>query len=117
MDEAKQYQVRIAASAASDIQDIRRYILETFCYEAYAKNFSRKITEAIQKMNIFPLAYPKTGFVIEGYEIRFRVWKSYLIFFIVRESEGQIIRVLKDRMYWQAVLKRMASEQGKSTGK
>ena len=31
--------------------------------------------------------------------------------FIVREDEVQIIRVLKDRMYWQAVLKRMINEK------
>lgn len=106
----KHYQVRIADVAAADIKNIRQYILDTFRYEAYAKDFSRKITDAIEKMNIFPLAYPKTGFVLEGYEIRFRPWKSYLIFFIVREDEVQIIRVLKDRMYWQAVLKRMIRE-------
>ena len=110
MDEPKQYRVSIAALAVADIKNIRQYILDTFCYEAYAKDFSRKIADAIEKMNIFPLAYPKTSFVLEGYEIRFRPWKSYLIFFIVREDEVQIIRVLKDRMYWQAVLKRMTRE-------
>ena len=110
-EEPKQYRVCIAALAAADIKNIRQYILDTFCYEAYAKDFSRKITDAIEKMNIFPLAYPKTGFVLEGHEIRFRPWKSYMIFFIVHEDEVQIIRVLKDRMYWQAVLKRMTSEK------
>ena len=110
MDEPKQYRVSIAASAVADIKNIRQYILDTFRYEVYAKDFSRKISDAIEKMNIFPLAYPKSGFVLEGYEIHFRPWKSYLIFFIVREDEVLIIRVLKDRMYWQAVLRRMARE-------
>lgn len=110
MDEPKQYKVSISAMAVADIKNIRQYILDTFCYEAYAKDFFSKIADAIEKMNVFPLAYPRTGFVIEGYEIFFRPWKSYLIFFIVHEDEVRIIRVLKDRMYWQAVLKRMTRE-------
>ena len=110
-EEPRHYRESIASSAVADIKNIRQYILDTFCYEAYAKDFSRKIADAIEKMNIFPLAYPKSGFVLEGYEIHFRPWKSYLIFFIVREDEVQIIRVLKDRMYWQAVLKRMINEK------
>lgn len=111
VEEPKHYHVSIASSAVADIKNIRQYILDTFCYEAYVKDFSHKITDAITKMNLFPLAYPKTGFVLEGYAIHFRPWKSYLIFFIVREDEVQIIRVLKDRMYWQAVLKRMIREK------
>ena len=38
----KHYQVRIADVAAADIKNIRQYILDTFRYEAYAKDFSRK---------------------------------------------------------------------------
>jgi len=115
VEEPKHYHVSIASSAVADIKNIRQYILDTFRYEAYAKDFSRKIADAIEKMNIFPLAYPKSGFVLEGYEIHFRPWKSYLIFFIVREDEVQIIRVLKDRMYWQAVLRRMTREDENKT--
>ena len=115
VEEPKHYHVSIASSAVADIKNIRQYILDTFRYEAYAKDFSRKIADAIEKMNIFPLAYPKSGFVLEGYDIHFRPWKSYLIFFIVREDEVQIIRVLKDRMYWQAVLRRMTREDENKT--
>lgn len=52
-EEPSHYRVSIASSAVADIKNIRQYILDTFCYEAYAKDFSRKITDAIEKMNIF----------------------------------------------------------------
>ncbi len=57
VEEPKHYHVSIASSAVADIKNIRQYILDTFCYEAYAKDFSHKITDAITKMNLFPLAY------------------------------------------------------------
>lgn len=52
VEEPKHYHVSIASSAVADIKNIRQYILDTFCYEAYAKDFSHKITDAITKMNL-----------------------------------------------------------------
>ena len=42
VEEPKHYHVSIASSAVADIKNIRQYILDTFCYEAYAKDFRTK---------------------------------------------------------------------------
>lgn len=33
--------------------------------------------------------------------------RHYLIFFVVENSTITVIRVLKDRMYWQSIIKKM----------
>ncbi len=33
--------------------------------------------------------------------------KSTIIFFVVEDSTITVIRVLKDRMYWQSIIKKM----------
>lgn len=48
-----------------------------------------------------------TGYVIEGLEIYFKPYSTYLIFFVVEENMVTVIRVLKDRMYWQSIIKKM----------
>ncbi|MCI8267646.1 MAG: type II toxin-antitoxin system RelE/ParE family toxin, partial [Lachnospiraceae bacterium] len=48
-----------------------------------------------------------TGYVIEGLSIYFKPYSTYLIFFVVEDSTITVIRVLKDRMYWQSIIKKM----------
>ncbi|MDE6844912.1 MAG: type II toxin-antitoxin system RelE/ParE family toxin, partial [Lachnospiraceae bacterium] len=55
----------------------------------------------------FPMGYESTGYVIEGLNIYFKPYNTYLIFFVVEDSTITVIRVLKDRMYWQAIIKKM----------
>ncbi|MCI8579929.1 MAG: type II toxin-antitoxin system RelE/ParE family toxin, partial [Dorea sp.] len=39
--------------------------------------------------------------------IYFKPYSTYLIFFVVEDSTITVIRVLKDRMYWQSIIKKM----------
>ena len=32
---------------------------------------------------------------------------TYLIFFVVEDNKVTVIRVLKDRVYWQSIIKKM----------
>lgn len=66
-----------------------------------------KIKKAIQSLNPFAEAYEKTGFIIEGFEVYYKPYSTYLIFFVVDGTTIVVIRVLKDRMYWQAIINRM----------
>ncbi len=50
---------------------------------------------------------PNTGYVIEGLSIYFKPYSTYLIFYVVEDSTITVIRVLKDRMYWQVIIKKM----------
>lgn len=85
----------------------KKYILDTFKYREYAENFSKKIKKAIKELDSFPKGYEATGYVIEGLSIYFKPYSTYLIFFVVENSTITVIRVLKDRMYWQSIIKKM----------
>ena len=76
-------------------------------YREYAENFSRKIKSAIKALDPFAEGYEKTGYIIDGFEIYYKPYSTYLIFFVVEDMTVTVIRVLKDRMYWQAIIKRM----------
>ena len=76
-------------------------------YREYAENFSRKIKSAIKALNPFAKGYEKTGYIIEGLEIYYKPYSTYLIFFVVEGTTVTVIRVLNDRMYWQAIINRM----------
>lgn len=90
-----------------DIKNTKTYILQTFMYREYAENFSKKIKAAIKVLDPFAEGYEKTGYVIEGLEIYYKPYSTYLIFFVVENTTVTVIRVLKDKMYWQAIIKRM----------
>ena len=107
MDNPKKYKVLISNDALLDIKSTKRYILDTFKYREYAENFSKKIKKAIKELSSFPTGYEETGYVIEGLSIYFRPYSTYLIFFVVEDTTVTVIRVLKDRMYWQSIIRRM----------
>ena len=50
--------------------------------------------------------YEKTDFVVEGKNIYYKPYSTYLIFYVVEDMEVIIARVLKDGMHWQAVMNR-----------
>lgn len=106
-EEPKKYRILLSKDAMQDIKAHKSYILKTFRYREYAENFSQKMKEAIKGMSPFAEGYEKTGYTIEGLDIYYRPHHSYLIFFVVEDAKVTIIRVLKDRMYWQAIIGRM----------
>lgn len=107
MNRAKKYKIVLSKDALQDIRENKRYILEKFKYKEYAENFSKKIREAINKLDPYAEGYEKTGYVIDGEEIYYKPYDTYIIFFIVQDVKVIVIRVLKDRMHWQSILKRM----------
>ncbi|MFR4126319.1 MAG: type II toxin-antitoxin system RelE/ParE family toxin [Roseburia inulinivorans] len=107
MDKNKKYKIVMSKDALQDIKSIKTYILQTFMYREYAENFSRKIKSAIKALDPFAEGYEKTGYIIDGFEIYYKPYSTYLIFFVVEDMTVTVIRVLKDRMYWQAIIKRM----------
>ena len=78
-----------------------------FRYKEYAENFSKKIKSAIRALDPFAEGYKKTGYVIDGLKIYYKPYSTYLIFFVVEGATVTVIRVLKDRVYWQAIINRM----------
>lgn len=107
MEKPNKYKILLSKDALVDIRETKEYILTTFKYREYAENFSGKIKKAIRELNVFPTGYEKTGCIIEGLEIYFKPYSTYLIFFVVEDNKITVIRVLKDRMYWQSIIKKM----------
>ncbi len=107
MDKTSKYRVLLSKDALEDIKQTKKYILTTFRYREYAEDFSKKIKKAIKELNVFPTGYERAGYVIEGLEIYFKPYSTYLIFFVVENNTVTVIRVLKDRMYWQSIIKKM----------
>lgn len=101
------YKIILSKDALQDIKSTKKYILTTFKYREYADNFSKKIKAAIQNLNPFAEGYEKTGYVIESLTIYYKPYSTYLIFFVVDGTTVTVLRVLKDRMYWQSIIKRM----------
>ena len=106
-DKPKKHKIVISKDALLDIKSTKKYILDTFKYREYAENFSRKIKKAIKALDSFPKGYEAMGYVIEGLSVYFKPYSTYLIFFVVEASNITVIRVLKDRMYWQSIIKKM----------
>lgn len=107
MDKPKKYKILLSKDALQDIKDNKSYILKNFKYREYAENFSKKIKKAIKELDPFAEGYEKTGFLIEGLEVYYKPYSTYLIFFVVEDVTVTVVRVLKDRMYWQAIINRM----------
>ena len=107
MDKSKNYKIVLSKDALQDIKNTKSYILQTFRYREYAENFSRKIKSAIKALDPFAEGYEKTGYNIEGLEIYYKPYSTYLIFFVVEDMTMTVVKVLKDWMYWQAILRKI----------
>jgi len=107
MKNPKKYKIVISKDALWDIKSTKKYILDTFKYREYAENYSKNIKKAIKELNSFPKGYETTGYIIEDLNVYFKPYNTYLIFFVIENSTITVIRILKDRMYWQSVIKKM----------
>lgn len=103
----KKYKVLLSKDALTDIKETKQYILARFKYQGYAENFSKKIKKAIQQLDIFPTDYKKAGYEIDGLEVYYKPYSTYLIFFIIEDDTVLVIRVLKDGVFWQKVIQKM----------
>lgn len=97
----------MSIDALQDIKNIKKYILVKFKYREYAENFSKETKKAIKSLTTFAEGYEKSGYEIEGLEVYYKPYSTYLIFFVVENTTVTVIRVLKDRMYWQGIISRI----------
>ena len=111
----KKYKIKYTYSNRDDIRRMKKYILENFKYRELGENFTKKIKTAVDELKTFSTVYNKTGIRYRGYDIYLKPYRTYLLFYIVNESLSvvTILRVLKDGMNWQYILKRWIHEQDK----
>lgn len=106
------YKIVIADSAKKDIIQMKKYILKHFYYRELAEDFSKKIKSILGKLDTFPRGHQPTDFIYRGYTIYIVPRNTYLIFYTVSEvaTTVTILRVLKDSMDWQQVIKRWLTQ-------
>ena len=107
------YKVEYSLTSRDDMKRMRHYIIKTFKYLEYGKNFTKKMKEAKQRLLEAPFGYHSTELVYRGYDIRLLVHKGYLFFYTldVKNKTINVIRVLQDGMDWMRIIKRWIKEQ------
>ena len=101
----KNYKIKYTPSSQSDVKRMRKYILHIFKYLELAKNFDNKISNALKMIKTAPHIYQPTKFYYKEYEIYMRCIDSFLFFYIIESSTIILLRVLKDGMNWEYIIK------------
>lgn len=101
----KNYKIKYTQISQSDVKQMRKYILDNFKYLELVENFDKKISNAIKTIQNAPDIYNPTEFYYRGYKIYMRCIDSYLFFYIVENSTVVLLRVLKDGMNWEYIMK------------
>jgi len=84
---------------------MKRYILNEFKYFEYGLNFDNKIKEATTIIRSVPKSSKVTEFRYRELDIYMRCVKSYLYFYVVENKTIIILRVLKEGMNWEYIMK------------
>lgn len=109
----KKYKIKYTYSSRDDIKGMKKYILDNFKYRELGENFTKKIKAGVDGLKVFPLGHSTTGMHYRGYDIYFKPYRTYLLFYTVDEdlSVVTILRVMHDGMNWQYILNRWLYEQ------
>lgn len=100
------YSIKESLEALHDVERLAAYMMNPLKNEQAAKNFLNRYDKEAKRLSEFPYGYRGVSFEYRGYEIRLKVFSTYNIFFIIDTEENQIVilRVLKDRQNWKAIL-------------
>jgi len=97
--------LRFLPSSRDDLVRMKEYILKEFMYPQYGVNFDKKIKEATKIIKKSPKSFKATEFTYRGLQIYMRCINTYLFFYIVEDETISVLRVLKDGMNWEYLLR------------
>lgn len=94
----KKYKIEYTLASRNDIRNMKKYILDNFCYRELGDNFSKKIRQATNGLKTMPKGHNVTGFVYRGYDIYVKPYRTYLFFYVINEEQTKVVilRVLQD---------------------
>ena len=103
-----QYRVVLAQSGKKDIKERKKYILFQFKYRQLAENFSKKMKKALLSLDTLPAGYESTDFEYRGYNIYYKPYQTYLLFFVINENNKvvTVLRILQDGQNWKYIISR-----------
>lgn len=101
------YSLRETKEAIEDITRQAAYMIEELENHKAALDFLDKYDEEVKRLACFPFGYRGISLEYRGYEIKLKSFGTYNIFFVVDMNENTItiLRLLKDRQDWSAILK------------
>lgn len=104
------YSIKISKEALEDIFGHIKYILKDLENPDGAIKLLHNFLNEINSLGIFPFKSLGIGFHYRGYQIHKKIYKSYLLFYIVNTSENtiEVLRVLQNSINWQKVIRRFA---------
>ncbi|HAX51398.1 type II toxin-antitoxin system RelE/ParE family toxin [Muricomes intestini] len=100
------YKIQHTLEAEEDLFQLAYYMIKEFQNSGAAEYFLNCYYQKAESLETFPFGYRGVSFEYRGYEIRLKPYDTYNIFFVV-DTETQtvtILRVLKDRQDWAAIL-------------
>lgn len=102
------YRVLVADEAIEDIFDYVKYIHLELCNPDAAEKLYQNLNREVKNMGDFPLKFSDSGIRYRGYVIHKKVFESYLIFYIIndKKQEVYVLRIIKDLMNWQKILRK-----------
>ncbi len=106
------YTIRFVTSSKNDLARMKQYILNEFKYPQYGVNFDNIIREASTIIKDTPTSLKTTDFKYRGLDIYMRCIKSYLFFYVVGGKTISVLRVLKDGMNWEYIMKLWLRQNG-----
>lgn len=94
-----EFKVQQTEDAVEDITHMAAYMIEVLHNHRAAMNFIEDYDKQINMIQAFPHSCRGTPYQYRGYEIKRRTFRTYLIFYIVDNSEHliTILRVLKTK--------------------
>ena len=100
------YKVLLTDEAINDIAGLVKYIDEELRNPEAAVKLFLDLKREVENCGIFPMKYSDTGIWYRDYIIHKKVFKTYLIFYIINSDtqEVYVLRVLKDLMDWYQIL-------------
>lgn len=102
------YNVFVTDEALEDIWTFVSYIHRKLYNPDAAERLYHNLKREVNKVGHFPLQFSDSGIRYRGYVIHKKVYKSYLIFYIINDDKREvyILRILKDLMNWRIILHR-----------
>ncbi|MFA9378010.1 MAG: type II toxin-antitoxin system RelE/ParE family toxin [Lachnotalea sp.] len=101
------YKVLVTDEATDDIFNLVKYIHIDLSNPDAAEKLYSNLNKVVNNTGIFPLKVSDSGIKYRDYIIHKKVFESYLLFYIIdnEKKEVYVLRILKDRMNWQRILK------------
>ena len=91
--------------AIYDIADIAEYIEAEFGIDR-ADEFQNDIKKQISLIGSTNIVFGRTQIYYRGYAIHKKTFPPAIIFYVIKEQEVHILRVLREERDWESVLKK-----------